>query len=574
MNDALIDKVCEVLLKNKSLSEADLARARSYLSEKGGKLWEVFLKMSFVNRKTLLAAFSEVSGYRIIDLARINIDVETLKMIPKRISMMYQVIPVSRMGNILVVAMVDPANIFAIDDLKAITKLNITPLLADSEDIKEAIVRCYDRSADEEISDIVGDLAESAVEMVSGKEEEMSSGELLRIMEETPVIKLTNMILSQAVKEGASDVMIEPMEKDFRVRYRLDGMLHIRHTPQKKYHAALISRLKVMSNLNIAERRLPQDGRFKLKVEDRHIDFRLSIIPSIMGEKASLRILDKEQVTVDIAKLGMMERDQKVICEASEVPHGMLLVCGPTGSGKTTTLYSILKHVDNPGENLVTVEDPVEFEMKGINQVSVNTPVGLTFASSLRSILRQDPDTIMIGEMRDLETVDIAIKSALTGHLVLSTLHTNTAAGSIVRMVNMGVEPFLIASSTVLVVAQRLVRKLCTECRQTFQPSQELADRYEIFDKNGKIPLLYKPKGCKRCLNSGYRGRIAIVECMRVTPAIKELLFNRASEAQLETAARKEGMVTLRHNGLENAILGITSLEEVLRTTADSRKME
>jgi len=327
-----------------------------------------------------------------------------------------------------------------------------------------------------------------------------------------------------------------------------------------------------MSNLNIAERRLPQDGRFRLKLEDRRIDFRLSIIPSISGEKANLRILDKEQVMMDIAKLGFEERDRKIICSACEMPHGMILVCGPTGSGKTTTLYSALKYVDRPGKNLVTVEDPVEFQLRGINQVSINSSIGLTFASCLRSILRQDPDVIMIGEIRDYDTVDIAIKAALTGHLVFSTLHTNTASGSVVRMINMGVEPFLIASSVVLVVAQRLIRKLCPECKEPYQPSEEIAKRYRLFDQNGRIPVIYKPRGCKRCMNSGYQGRIGMVECMRITPEIKDLLFHGAQEFDIEQKAIEEGMVTLRENGIANVLSGVTPLEEVLRTTTETRK--
>jgi len=441
--------------------------------------------------------------------------------------------------------------------------------------MRESIAKCYEKSADEEIGQIVEGMTASEMEMVSKVEEdEMTSGELLRIVEEAPVVKLANLIIGQAVVDRASDIMIEPMEKDFRVRYRIDGVLYVRHTPPKRYHRAIISRLKVMSNLNIAETRLPQDGRFQLKVGDRRVDFRLSIIPSIMGEKASLRVLDRQQIMVDITKLGLRERDREVICSAALNPHGMILVCGPTGSGKTTTLYSVLKFVDSPTKNLVTVEDPVEYEMKGIGQVSVNSAVGLTFAGCLRSILRQDPDVIMVGEIRDYETVDIAIKSALTGHLVLSTIHTNTSSGSVVRLVNMGVEPFLIASSVIIIVAQRLIRKLCPECKKSYTPSEELAKKHGLFDINQKIATIYKPVGCPRCIKSGYSGRIAIVECMRVTPSIKELLFKRADEAALKKRSREEGMVTLRENGIENVLDGVTSIEEIVRVTADDRDIK
>jgi type IV pilus assembly protein PilB len=327
-----------------------------------------------------------------------------------------------------------------------------------------------------------------------------------------------------------------------------------------------------MSNLNIAERRLPQDGRFGIRVEDRRIDFRVSVIPSSMGEKVALRILDKGQAMIDIERLGFREHDKKRIVEASSKPHGMILVCGPTGCGKTTTLYSILKHVDSPGKNLVTVEDPVEYQLKGINQVSINEAIGLTFAGCLRSILRQDPDVIMVGEIRDYETVDIAIKAALTGHLVLSTLHTNTASGSVVRLVNMGVEPFLIAASTELIAAQRLIRKLCEDCKEGYIPQKEVAEKYGLFDKSGKPARLYKPKGCKRCVNTGYSGRLGIIECIMMTNTIKELLFRHASDAEIKKAARREGMTTLRENGIINVLEGTTSLEEVLRTTVEDRE--
>ncbi len=407
------------------------------------------------------------------------------------------------------------------------------------------------------------------MEMVDETKEEISSGELLRITEDAPVVKLTNMILSRAVKERASDILIEPMEADFRVRYRIDGILTVRYNPPKKMQQALVSRLKVMSDLDIAERRLPQDGRFRIKVEGRKVDFRISVIPANLGEKVALRILDKEQARIDIEGLGFKDRDVKTICEISEKPHGMLLICGPTGCGKTTTLYSILKHVDDPGSNLVTVEDPVEFELSGINQVSINDEIGLTFGSCLRSILRQDPDIIMVGEIRDFDTLDIAIKSALTGHLVLSTLHTNTASESIIRMVNMGVEPFLITSSVELIAAQRLLRRLCPECKEAYTPSKETADKYHLFDETGNIATIYKKMGCKKCSGSGFKGRSGIMECLQLTSTIKELIFKQAQGSEIKKQASKEGMITLRENGIENVIKGVTSLEDVLRATIE-----
>jgi len=575
MGRSFIDKVCDSLLEKGLLTDADLKRAREIYTEKGGKLTDILVKLNIVTREDILRVQSEAYGFPSIDLSQTKIEEEVLKLIPKRVCMLYQVLPVSVSRKQLTVAMVDPTNIFALDDLKAVTKMAINPVIADRDDMQTAIENSYERSATEEISEIVEGISGSEMEMVSkGEDEEMSSGELLKIMEETPVIKLTNLIVSQGVKEKASDILVEPMEKEFRVRYRIDGILHERQSAPKKYHCPLISRLKVMSNLNIAERRLPQDGRFQLKVADRNVDFRLSILPSITGEKACLRILDKEQVMIDINKLGIKERDLKKILAAGEMPHGMILSCGPTGSGKTTTLYSLLKYIDSPTKNLVTVEDPVEYEIKGINQVNVNSDIGLTFAGSLRSILRQDPDVILIGEIRDYETVDIAIKAALTGHLVLSTIHTNTASGSIVRLMNMGVEPFLIASSVILIVAQRLVRRLCPECKEAYVPTETVAKKYGLYDKNGDIATIYRPKGCGRCFNFGYKGRVALVECLQVTQAIKALLFKRAGEGEIENKAREEGMVTLRMNGIENVVDGMTSLEEVLRITAQDRKVE
>ncbi|MEA3489195.1 MAG: ATPase, T2SS/T4P/T4SS family [Candidatus Omnitrophota bacterium] len=571
---SLTKKICDLLIKKELVSEEDLKKARQIYSEKGGNLSDILVKMNVVTKKGLLTVLSEGLGFPPIDLSRLRLDEDTLKLIPKRVSKLYQILPVSKVGKLLTVAMVDPLNILALDDLKIMTNLDISPIIAAEDDMREAIQRFHEKSADEAISAIVDDMESAQMEMIAEKEEEISSGDLLRITEEAPVVKLANMILGRAIKERASDILIEPMETRSRVRYRIDGILFERYYPPKRFHQAIVSRLKVMSDLDIAERRLPQDGRFRIKVESRKVDFRVSIVPASVGERVALRILDKEQARIDLDGLGFYERDVRKIREVSERPHGMILVCGPTGCGKTTTLYSILKHVDDPGKNLVTVEDPVEYEIKGFNQVSVNEEIGLTFAGCLRSILRQDPDIVMVGEIRDYETLDTAIKSALTGHLVLSTLHTNTSSGSIVRMVNMGVEPFLITASTELIAAQRLLRKLCEECREPYTPAKEVAEKYGIFDGKGKIAKIYRPRGCRRCMNSGYRGRIGIIECMSLSPAIRELICGRMQEFEIERAARNEGMTTLRENGIENVIKGITSLEEVLRTTAEDRKID
>ncbi|MDD2653953.1 MAG: GspE/PulE family protein, partial [Candidatus Omnitrophica bacterium] len=390
--------------------------------------------------------------------------------------------------------------------------------------------------------------------------------ELARLTQEAPVIKFTEAILKQAIDAKASDILIEPMEKRLRIRFRIDGVLREIESPPKALQAPMVSRIKVISGLDIAEHRLPQDGRFKTKADDREVDFRVSILPSTFGEKVALRILDKKMAMLDVNKLGFNNKALGDLKSCSKRPHGMILVTGPTGTGKTTTLYSILKYVDAPEINIITVEDPVEYDLPGINQVTAKVDIGLTFAATLRSMLRQDPDVIMVGEIRDFETVDIAIKAALTGHLVLSTIHTTTAPGTIVRLVNMGVEPFLIASSVICIVSQRLLRQICDKCKTSYEISEEMAKRLGASIPN-KTTTFYRGKGCKFCFNSGYKGRVGIAETLVLTPKIKDLIFQRAEEHKIKEQAIKEGMITLRQDGIEKAIAGITSLEEVLRTT-------
>ena len=401
-----------------------------------------------------------------------------------------------------------------------------------------------------------------------------SSSELLKITQDAPVVKITNLLLAEAVNLRASDILIEPLENELRVRYRVDGILREGRRSLVALHNAVISRLKVMSNLDIAERRLPQDGRFKVKLHGREVDFRISIVPSSMGEKVALRILDKAQAMLDIDKLGFDEKSLIEIKKAAARPHGMILMCGPTGCGKTTTLYSVMQHVNSPEKNIVTVEDPVEYLIDGVNQVTSRPEIGLTFAAALRSILRQDPNIIMIGEIRDFETVDIAIKAALTGHLVLSTLHTTTATGSIIRLVNMGVEPFLITSSLILVGAQRLVRHLCQNCKEPYELSADVAARLNIkTPDNGKL-IFYKAKGCNNCFKTGYKGRVGLLEALPLSPGIKSLILANEQEHKIREEARREGMVTLRENGIRNALAGVTTLEEILRVTAGEQDLD
>jgi type IV pilus assembly protein PilB len=572
---SLRERLQEILIKNKLISDDDLKLAIQVQKEHGGKLSDVLVKLNFINEKDLLLALSEGLGFPPISLARFKIDADVLKLIPRDMAKHYQIIPVAKMGKTLTVAMADPLNIFAIDDVKSLTGFEINPIIAQQREILQTIEQSYDEPATQVIDEIIKDISDIDIEVVKGSREAgFDTQELVRLTREAPVIKITNLILERGIEMNASDILIEPFEKTMRVRVRIDGLLREIESPPLKFHAPIVSRVKVMSDLDIAEHRLPQDGRFKIKILDRFVDFRVSILPSFYGEKVALRILDKSTATLDIDRLGFDNKTLATIKSLSDRPHGMILVCGPTGSGKTTTLYSVLKYVDSPTENIVTVEDPVEYQLEGINQVTIRPEIGLTFASCLRSILRQDPDTIMVGEIRDFETVDIAIKSALTGHLVLSTLHTTTAPGSIIRLVNMGVEPFLITSSVICILNQRLVRKVCDACKESYPLTPAMVETLGIASR-GKEPILaYHGKGCKKCFNIGYSGRVVIGEVIALTPCIKGIILNRGQEYELKAAARREGMQTLRENGVAKVLEGITTLEEVLRVTAPDEKLK
>lgn len=570
---SLRDRLQEILIKNKLITQDDLNLAVQVQKEHGGKLSDCLVKLNLINEKDLLIALSEGLGFPPISLARYKIEPDVLKLIPKELAKHYQIIPIAKMGKTLTVAMADPLNIFAIDDVKSLTGFEINPIIAGQKEILTTIEQYYEEPATQVIDEIIKEVSEIDIEVVKTTQDiGFDTQELVRLTKEAPVIKITNLLLERAVEMSSSDILIEPWEHSMRVRLRIDGILREIESPPLKFHAPIISRIKVMSDLDIAEHRLPQDGRFKLKFQDRVVDFRVSILPSFHGEKAALRILDKSTATLDLDRLGFDTETLAIIKTCADKPHGMVLICGPTGSGKTTTLYSILKYVDSPEDNIVTVEDPVEYQLEGINQVSIRQEIGLTFASCLRSILRQDPDIIMVGEIRDFETVDIAIKSALTGHLVLSTLHTTTAAGTIVRLVNMGVEPFLITSSMVGILNQRLVRKICESCKESYPLSDVMVEDLGLKDHKGPL-LAYKGKGCKKCFNIGYSGRIVIGEMLTLTPTIKELILKRAQESEIKNLARKEGMKTLRENGIKKVLEGATTLEEVLRVTAPDEPM-
>ncbi len=565
------ERIIEVLRARQLVEPKQLDEALEIQRKQGGSLQRILIERGIVKEEDLLSAISQGLGIPPISLSRVRMDSQLKGLISRDLATQYKVIPVSCIGQTLTVAMSDPLNVFALDTLTTLTGLSINPLLATESDIFEAINQYYGTGVEESLREVVEQAQAHSVEVLpTAQEQETDTTRLLIQTQEAPVVKFTDAILTQAVRLHASDLLIEPREKTVRVRYRVDGVLQEGPPPPKHLHAAIVSRVKVMSELNIAEQRLPQDGHFNFTVDGRPIDFRVSILPSTFGGNVCLRVLDQGKLSLNIDTFGFSKRDLEQVKSCAIRPHGMLLATGPTGSGKTTTLYALLKMLDGPDKNLVTVEDPVEFDLQGINQVSVRTDVGLTFSSALRSILRQDPNIIMVGEIRDGETADMAVKAALTGHMVLSTLHTNTAAGSVVRLINMGVEPFLIGSCLTAAVGQRLVRKVCARCMERYKPTKGLAERLGLLKNGQEIPELVRGKGCRACFQSGYMGREVIAETLVMSVAIRELVLRRAPEREIEAMAKKEGMQPLREQGLAKALAHITSLEEVYRTTVGS----
>ena len=565
---SLRERIINVLLSRHLLRQEQVDEALAIQRVEGGTLQAVLIKRGFIQESDLLAAMSQGLGIPPISLARMRLDPNLKSLISRETALQYQLIPVACIGRTLTIAMADPLNIFATDLISTTTGLMINPLLATNKDIREAIDQYYGTGVEETLRQIVREAESSLPEpAASAKGEDPEADHLLRQTQEAPVIRMTDAILARAVHVRASDLIIEPREKTVRVRYRVDGMLQDGPAPPKQLHAAIVSRIKIMSELNIAERRLPQDGHFTFRVDNHAIDFRVSILPSVFGGNVCLRILDKKEVRLNIDLLGFSPFDLEQLKACAKQPHGMFLATGPTGSGKTTTLYSLLKMIDSPEKNLVTVEDPVEFDLEGINQVSAKPEIGLTFAKALRAILRQDPDVIMVGEIRDAETADMAIKSALTGHLVLSTLHTNSAAGSVVRLVNMGMEPFLITSCVTAVTGQRLVRKICQKCQELYRLPEGIATKLELLNERGEPPELMRGKGCRACFQSGYTGREVIAETLIMSPGVRELILQHAPEREIEMVAKKSGMKTLREQGLAKALKHLTTLDEVFRTT-------
>jgi type IV pilus assembly protein PilB len=572
---SLKERLQEILLRDKLISAADLDRALEEQKKTGEVLNKILVKLHLIDGDTLAQVLSEGLGYPPINISRLQIDPDVIKIIPRDIALKYQIMPVAVMGDHLTLAMADPLNIFAIDNIKTLTGYTINPIIGRIKDIEKTIQKSYAReqgfeTPTETFEGIIREIKDAGELELIKDVQAGGEGAVEKLSDEAPIIKLTDTIIQQAVLSKASDVFIEPLEKAVRIRYRIDGMIQEIDRMSKVLLFPIVSRIKVISNLDISEHRLPQDGRFKTIIAgSREVDFRVNVLPTILGEKVVLRILDQDSSVLNVEKLGFEEGSLKRLKECSLRPHGLILACGPTGSGKTTTLYSILKFVDSPGKNIVTVEDPVEYQMKGMNQVNIKPSMGLTFPVTLRSILRQDPDIIMIGEIRDSETLDIAVKAALTGHLVLSSLHTTTAAGSITRMVNMGIEPFLICSSVLAIVAQRLLRRICAYCQEPQEISSTVAEKVGLTKMvSSKKVTLFRGKGCKRCFNTGYKGRVGITEILIFSPKMKELVLARAGEFKIKGAAREEGMKTMREDGLAKAVAGLTTIEEVIRVTA------
>ncbi len=569
------DRLGDLLVTAERISPDQLDEALSSQREHGGRLGTHLIQIGALSERDLAQFLSEQHGVPSVDLSEVQIDDAVLNLIPRDLCIKYTLIPVSRSGAKVTVAMADPGNVFALDDIKFSTGYNVEPVVAAESQLITAIDRYYGSVHAIELKRVMDDLREDE-EMPDDLElleddDELDLDTLEQQSGEAPVVRFVNMVLTDAVKKAASDIHLEPYEKALRVRYRIDGVLHEMMNPPYKLREAITSRLKIMAKLDIAEKRLPQDGRIRVKTRFKgrikDLDIRVSTLPTVHGEKVVLRLLDKDQLQLDMTKLGFEPESLRRFDHAIHQPYGMVLVTGPTGSGKTNTLYSALSVVTSPEVNVITAEDPVEFELKGINQVQMKERIGLNFASALRSFLRQDPNIILVGEIRDFETAEVAIKAALTGHMVMTTLHTNDAPSSISRLMNMGVEPFLVATSVHMVVAQRLVRRICTYCKEPDEiPGPALVEA-GFSEREAKSVKLFRGKGCERCSNTGYKGRIGLFEGMSVDEEVRELILSGATTDELRDAAKRNGMLTLRESGLEKIRRGITSLEEVTRET-------
>ena len=598
-------RIGELLLKEKRISPAQLQEVLTYQKTNGGKLGVNLVKLGFVKDEEITALLSKQYGVPSINLTQFEIDPAIVKLIPAETAHKYQIVPLSRAGATLTIAMTDPTNVFAMDDIKFMTGYNVEPVVASETAVADAITRYYPATAPAPVVKIAaepkkkkeprieqaanltnaatlemvtraleettGDIDDEDVEMLE-EIEQIDVTQLEKQGGEAPVIRLVNLMLMSAIQKGASDVHIEPYEKEFRVRFRIDGLLYNVMAPPMKFRDAITSRVKIMAKLDIAEKRLPQDGRIKIRFGDgeggtKEIDFRVSILPTLFGEKIVMRLLDKDKLMLDMTKLGFESDSLRKLETAISKPWGMVLVTGPTGSGKTNTLYSSIAKINTAETNIMTAEDPVEFNLVGVNQVQVRENIGLNFAAALRSFLRQDPNIILVGEIRDFETAEIAVKASLTGHLVLSTLHTNDAPSTISRLMNMGIEPFLVASSVNLICAQRLVRRVCTECKKDHpHEAKALVDAGFTQEEAEKV-IPKKGTGCERCNNTGYKGRVGLYEVMEISDELRELILVGASALELRRKAIDEGMITLRRSGLLKVMDGVTTIEEVARET-------
>jgi type IV pilus assembly protein PilB len=563
----------ELLTKASLITQDQLKDALKVQKDTGGKLGETLIKLGFVSEEDITECLSQQFGVPSINLAHFEIDSSVIKLIPPDVARKYGILPVTKTGATITIAMADPTNVFAMDDIKFMTGYNVEPVVASELGIKSAIDNYYGSTSSLELKKVMEDLqqAESADLEVLEEDEELDAEALAEGAEEAPVVKLVNLILTDAIKRGASDIHVEPYEKEFRVRFRMDGILYEIMNPPLKLKDAITSRLKILAKLDISEKRLPQDGRIKLKMKlnekNKELDFRVSVLPTLFGEKIVMRLLDKDNLRLDMTKLGFEPESLVKFEEAIFKPWGMVLVTGPTGSGKTNTLYSALAKVNSPEVNIMTAEDPVEFNLPGINQVQMKESIGLNFAATLRSFLRQDPNIILVGEIRDFETAEIAIKAALTGHLVLSTLHTNDAPSTINRLMNMGIEPFLVATSVQLIAAQRLARRICQNCKEVVDIAPQALINLGYKKEEIGTFQVFKGRGCEKCNNTGYKGRVGLVEVMIIDDDIRELILSGGTAIDIKKKAAESGMISLRRSGLIKIKDGITTIEEVVRET-------
>ena len=567
-------KIGELLIKAKLLNNDQLQRALDEQKQSGGRIGEHLMRLGYVTEEDILDCLSQQFGVPSINLQHFEIDESIIRLIPADVARKYQFIPVSKTGATLTVAMSDPTNVFAMDDITFITGYRVEPVVASEEALRGAIDKYYGTTHAIELKKVMDDLStveEAALEVLEDGEleEDLDISDDEAAADEAPVVRLVNLILTDALKRGASDIHVEPYEKSYRVRFRIDGVLYEIMNPPMKLKEAIASRIKILARLDIAEKRLPQDGRIKIKMKLqgklKELDYRVSTLPTLHGEKIVLRLLDKDNLMLDMTKLGFEKASLKNFENAITQPYGMVLVTGPTGSGKTNTLYSALSRVNTPEVNIMTAEDPVEFQLPGINQVQMKENIGLNFAAALRSFLRQDPNIVLVGEIRDFETAEIAIKAALTGHLVMSTLHTNDAPSTINRLMNMGIEPFLVATSVNLIVAQRLIRRICSNCKEEEDAPLQALLNVGFSEAEAPEIQLYRGRGCDACNQRGYKGRVALFEVMAVSDDIRELILSGATAVELRRKAIEEGMIGLRQSGLQKIRDGITTIEEVVR---------